>query len=116
MAGHSLGEFSALVAADVLSPLDAMHLVHKRGEFMIKANEGSPFAMAAIIGLDSEAVKAVCNEAEAVGLVRAVNFNTPIQTVISGSEQGVAKAMELAKAAGAKRAYPLVVGAPFILR
>jgi len=113
VAGHSLGEFTALVAADVLSPLDAMHLVHKRGEFMIKANEGSPFAMAAIIGLDSEAVKAVCNEAEAVGLVRAVNFNTPIQTVISGSEQGVAKAMELAKAAGAKRALPLVVGGPF---
>jgi len=113
VAGHSLGEFTALVAAGVLSWEDGMHLVHKRGEFMIKANDGAPFAMAAIIGLEAPAVIEVCKEAESAGLVRAVNFNTPIQTVISGSEAGVMAAMELAKARGAKRALPLVVGGPF---
>lgn len=113
VAGHSLGEFTALVASGVLSWQDAMHIVHKRGEFMIKAVGDSPFAMAAIIGLDSQSVKDVCQEAEAAGLVRAVNFNTPIQTVISGSQAGVQAAMELAKTKGAKRALPLVVGGPF---
>ncbi len=113
VAGHSLGEFSALVANGTLDWADAMHLVHKRGEFMIKANAGVPFAMAAIIGLEAEAVISLCAEAEAAGLVRAVNFNTPIQTVISGSEAGVARAGELAKERGAKRVLPLVVGGPF---
>lgn len=113
VAGHSLGEFTALVASGVLSWKDAMHIVHKRGEYMIKAVGDAPFAMAAIIGLDSESVKAVCLEAETSGLVLAVNFNTPIQTVISGSQAGVQAAMELAKAKGAKRALPLVVGGPF---
>jgi [acyl-carrier-protein] S-malonyltransferase len=113
VAGHSLGEFSALVANGTLDWQDAMHLVHKRGEFMIKANAGVPFAMAAVIGLDAEAVSAVCVEASAAGLVQAVNFNTPIQTVISGTAEGVAAAGELAKARGAKRVLPLVVGGPF---
>ena len=113
VAGHSLGEFTALVAAGVLSLRDAMHIVHKRGEFMIKANEGAPFAMAAILGLEADAVIDICAEAESAGLVRAVNFNTPTQIVISGSEAGVQAAMELAKARGAKRALPLVVGGPF---
>ncbi|HRY83131.1 MAG TPA: ACP S-malonyltransferase [Candidatus Cloacimonadota bacterium] len=113
VAGHSLGEFTALVAAGVLTPKDAMHIVHKRGEFMIKANEGAPFAMAAIIGLEAPAVIEICKESESSGLVRAVNFNTPIQTVISGSEAGVQAAMQLAKERGAKRALPLVVGGPF---
>ncbi|HPS39407.1 MAG TPA: ACP S-malonyltransferase [Candidatus Cloacimonadota bacterium] len=113
VAGHSLGEFTAMVAAGVLSETDGMHLVHKRGEFMIKANEGAPFAMAAIIGLEADAVIEVCKESESLGLVRAVNFNTPIQTVISGSAAGVQAAMELAKSRGAKRALPLVVGGPF---
>ncbi|MDD2332486.1 MAG: ACP S-malonyltransferase, partial [Candidatus Cloacimonetes bacterium] len=92
---------------------DAMHIVHKRGEFMIKANSGVPFAMAAIIGLDGETVKEICQEASEKGLVQAVNFNTPIQTVISGTEAGVAYAGELLKAKGAKRVLPLVVGGPF---
>lgn len=113
VAGHSLGEFTALVAAGVLSPTDAMHIVHKRGEFMIKANEGAPFAMAAIIGLEAPAVIEICKESESSGLVQAVNFNTPIQTVISGSEAGVQAAMQLAKERGAKRALPLIVGGPF---
>ncbi len=113
VAGHSLGEFTALAAAGVLTLPDAMHIVHKRGEFMIKANAGVPFAMAAIIGLTSSEVIEICAEAEAQGLVRAVNFNTPIQTVISGTQVGVEAAGELAKAKGAKRVLPLVVGGPF---
>jgi len=112
-AGHSLGEFTALVATGVLSLKDAMHIVHKRGEFMIKANAGVPFAMAAIIGLSAKEVIDICVEAEQAGLVRAVNFNTPIQTVISGTQSGVEAASELAKTKGAKRVLPLVVGGPF---
>ena len=113
VAGHSLGEFSALVASGTLSWQDALHLVHKRGEFMIKANAGVPFAMAAVIGLEADAVIAACDEASEAGLVMAVNFNTPIQTVISGTAEGVAKAGEILKAKGAKRVLPLVVGGPF---
>lgn len=113
VAGHSLGEFSALVANGVLDFEDAMYLVHKRGEFMIKANEGKPFAMAAIIGPDSLTVKQICKDASSEGIVIAANFNTPVQTVISGSKAGVDKACELASEAGAKRVVPLVVGGPF---
>jgi len=113
VAGHSLGEFTALTAAGVISWQDAMHIVHKRGEFMIKANAGAPFAMAAVIGPEAGAVIAACEEASSAGMVMAVNFNTPIQTVISGSAEGVAKASEILKANGAKRVLPLVVGGPF---
>lgn len=113
LAGHSLGEFSALVAGGSLDWADALHLVYKRGEFMIKANSGQPFAMAAVIGLSPEQATAVCAEAEAAGLVRAVNFNTPVQTVISGTAAGVEAASLLAKERGAKRVLPLVVGGPF---
>lgn len=113
VAGHSLGEFSALVANGTLDWQDALHLVRKRGEFMIEANAGTPFAMAAVIGLEVQAVIEACAEAEAEGLVRAVNFNTPTQTVISGTETGVAKARELLTAKGAKRVLPLSVGGPF---
>lgn len=113
VAGHSLGEFTALVASGILSLEDAMHIVHKRGEFMIKAVGDIPFAMAAVIGLDSETVRGICMEASTEGMVQAVNFNTPIQTVISGTQSGVNKAGELAKASGAKRVLPLVVGGPF---
>ncbi|HHE38522.1 MAG TPA: [acyl-carrier-protein] S-malonyltransferase [Candidatus Cloacimonetes bacterium] len=113
VAGHSLGEFSALVANEVLDFEDALYLVHRRGEFMIKANEGKPFAMAAIIGPDSAKVKEFCESASSEGIVIAANYNTPVQTVISGSKAGVDKACELASAAGAKRVVPLVVGAPF---
>lgn len=113
VAGHSLGEFTSLVANGVLTLSDAMYLVHRRGQFMIDANEGKPFAMAAIMGIDSEAVKEICKEAEAAGIVIPANFNSPVQTVISGSKAGVEKAMELAKEKGAKRAIPLNVGGPF---
>ncbi len=113
VAGHSLGEFSALVANGSLNITEAMHLVHKRGEYMIKAVGDTPFAMAAVIGLEAQAVTEICETASAAGLVQAVNYNTPIQTVISGTASGVAKAGELAKAQGAKRVLPLVVGGPF---
>ncbi len=113
VAGHSLGEFSALVANGVLTLEDAMYLVHKRGEFMIKANEGKPFAMAAIIGPSPDEVKAICEEASKVDIVIAANFNTPVQTVISGSKAGVEKACEIAQERKAKRVVPLVVGGPF---
>ena len=115
VAGHSLGEFSALVANGTLDWQDALHLVHKRGEFMIRANAGTPFAMAAVIGLDAETVIAACAQVEldAEELVRAVNFNTPTQTVISGTDAGVARAGEILAAKGAKRVLPLIVGGPF---
>lgn len=113
VAGHSLGEITALVANNVLSLSDAMYLVHKRGEFMIKANDGKPFAMAAIIGLSSDVVRNICEKASAIDVVIAANFNTPVQTVVSGSKAGVEKAMELAKAEGCRRAIPLKVGGPF---
>jgi [acyl-carrier-protein] S-malonyltransferase len=80
---------------------------------MIKANAGVPFAMSAIIGLDANTVVEICAEAEKKGLVKAVNFNTPIQIVISGTKEGVEAAGELASAKGAKRVIPLVVGGPF---
>ncbi|MCF7919962.1 MAG: ACP S-malonyltransferase [Candidatus Cloacimonetes bacterium] len=113
VAGHSLGEFSALVANGCLSPDDAMYLVHKRGEFMIRASEGQSYAMAAIIGLAPGEVVAICEKAASAGIVIAANFNTPVQTVISGTEEGVGQAMELAREAGAKRVVPLIVGGAF---
>jgi len=113
VAGHSLGEFSALVANGVLELSDAMYLVHKRGEFMIKASEDKPFGMTAIIGLSPESVTELCEKASPDGIVIAANFNTPVQTVISGSKTGVETAMKLAAAAGAKRIIPLTVGGAF---
>ncbi len=113
VAGHSLGEFSSLVANGVLSFADALYLVHKRGEFMIKANDGQDFAMSAVLGLSPEKVKEICEKASDTALVVAANFNTPVQTVISGTKAGVDKATELAKEAKAKRVMPLVVGGPF---
>lgn len=113
VAGHSLGEFSALVASGMLTWQDAMHLVHKRGEFMIEAVGETPFAMAAVIGLDSDTVAKACEEASQTSLVMAVNFNTPIQTVISGTAEGVSATGKILKEKGAKRVLPLVVGGPF---
>jgi len=113
VAGHSLGEFSALVVNGVLDFNEALYLVHKRGHFMIKANEGKPYAMSAIIGLNPEKVIAICEEASKTDIVIAANFNTPVQTVISGSKKGVNKAVELATEAGVKRIVPLTVGGPF---
>ncbi len=113
VAGHSLGEFTALVANGVLSLPDALYLVHQRGKFMIEANQDTPFAMAAIIGLDTSSVKEICDKASVKGLVVVANYNSPGQTVISGTDTGVKQACELAKENGAKRALPLPVGGPF---
>jgi [acyl-carrier-protein] S-malonyltransferase len=115
VAGHSLGEYSALVAAGALTLADALPLVRLRARAMQQAVPVGQGAMAAILGLDAAAVVAGCAEAAAASgeVVSAANFNDPKQTVISGSQAGVAKACELLKAAGAKRALPLAVSAPF---
>jgi len=113
VAGHSLGEFSALCANGVLNFSDALYLVHKRGEFMIRANDNTPFAMSAIIGLDSDTIIQICEEASKTNLVVAANFNTPTQTVISGTAEGVELASQMARDKNAKRVMPLVVGGPF---
>ena len=114
-AGHSLGEYSALVAAGVLTLEDALPLVRLRADAMQRAVPVGQGAMAAILGLEADAVRAGCIEAAAASgeVVEAVNFNDTKQTVIAGSKAGVDKACELLKAAGAKRALPLPVSAPF---
>lgn len=119
MAGHSLGEYSALVASGVLTLAQAAPLVRLRAAAMQEAVPVGVGAMAAILGLDSAKVVAGCAEAAASfgagsgEVVEAVNFNDPAQTVIAGSKAGVDKACEVLKAAGAKRALPLPVSAPF---
>ncbi|HEY9023073.1 MAG TPA: ACP S-malonyltransferase [Burkholderiaceae bacterium] len=115
VAGHSLGEYTALVAAGALSLADALPLVRLRATAMQEAVPVGVGAMAAILGLDAQAVRDGCRAAaEASGeVVEAVNFNDPKQTVIAGSKAGVDKACELLKAAGAKRALLLPVSAPF---
>ncbi|MEM9492677.1 MAG: ACP S-malonyltransferase [Myxococcota bacterium] len=112
MAGHSLGEYTALVAAGALAFTDAVRLVRLRGQLMQNAVAPGEGAMAAIIGLDDDAVLDVCTEATAAGVAEAVNFNSPGQVVISGSRSGVEKAVELAQAAGARRAILLAVSVP----
>ena len=112
--GHSLGEYSALVAAGVLSFQDAVALVHKRGQYMQEAVPVGQGGMAAIIGLDDEAIAAACEKAtKEAGEVQPVNFNCPGQTVIAGTTHGVEKAVEELRAAGAKKAVVLPVSAPF---
>jgi [acyl-carrier-protein] S-malonyltransferase len=114
VAGHSLGEYSALVAAGALTLADALPLVRFRAQAMQDAVPVGAGAMAAILGLDAEAVRAGCAEVAAGGdVVEAANYNDPKQTVISGSKAGVDKACELLKAKGAKRALLLAVSAPF---
>jgi [acyl-carrier-protein] S-malonyltransferase len=115
VAGHSLGEYSALVAAGALTLADALPLVRFRAQAMQEAVPVGTGAMAAILGLDAEAVRAGCAEAAAASgqVCEAVNFNDPKQTVIAGSKSGVEKGCELLKAKGAKRALPLPVSAPF---
>lgn len=115
MAGHSLGEYSALVAADVISFKDAVPLVRFRAQAMQSAVPVGTGGMAAILGLDDAAVIQVCEEVSiALGsIVEAVNFNAPGQVVIAGASDAVTKACELLKAAGAKRALSLPVSAPF---
>jgi [acyl-carrier-protein] S-malonyltransferase len=111
-AGHSLGEYSALVAAGALDFKDALKLVAKRGELMQEAVPAGEGAMAAILGLEDAVVNEVCEEASAIGLVEAVNFNSPGQVVIAGEAEAVAKATEIAKEKGAKRALVLSVSVP----
>ena len=115
MAGHSLGEYSALVASGVISFKDAVPLVRFRAEAMQSAVPVGTGGMAAILGLDDATVIRVCAEASTAsgGVVEAVNFNAPGQVVIAGASAAVAKACELLKATGAKRALPLPVSAPF---
>ena len=115
MAGHSLGEYSALVASGVISFKDAVPLVRFRAEAMQSAVPVGTGGMAAILGLDDAIVIRVCAEASTAsgGVVEAVNFNAPGQVVIAGASAAVTKACELLKAAGAKRALPLPVSAPF---
>ena len=115
MAGHSLGEYSALVASGVISFKDAVPLVRFRAEAMQSAVPVGTGGMAAILGLDDAIVVRVCAEASTAsgGVVEAVNFNAPGQVVIAGASDAVTKACELLKVAGAKRALPLPVSAPF---
>jgi [acyl-carrier-protein] S-malonyltransferase len=113
VAGHSLGEYTALVAAGALAFRDAVPLVRFRAQAMQTAVPVGEGGMAAILGLDDGTVRAVCVEAASVGVVEAVNFNAPAQVVIAGHKAAVEKACEVAKAKGAKRALLLPVSAPF---
>ena len=112
-AGLSLGEYSALQCAGVFDAKTAISLVAFRGQAMADAVQGRPCGMAAVLGMDRDALKAVCEEASDAGVVECTNFNCPGQIVISGDAAAVDKAGELAKAAGAKRVLPLKVSGPF---
>ncbi|MGC9490727.1 MAG: ACP S-malonyltransferase [Thermovirgaceae bacterium] len=116
VAGHSLGEYSALVAGGALSFADGVRLVHLRGRLMQKAVPLGKGSMAALIGIERDSVKEICEEVSAIGDCEAANFNAPGQIVISGETEAVEKAMKLAKDRGAKRAVPLKVSAPFHCR
>ncbi len=113
VAGHSLGEYCALVAAGALEFADMVRTVRARGQFMQEAVPPGEGAMAAILGLDRGLVAQVCEEARGAGVVQVANLNAPGQTVIAGAAGAVKRAVELAKAKGAKRALPLPVSAPF---
>lgn len=114
-AGHSLGEYSAYVAAGALDPAEAAVLVRRRGTLMFEAGQQRPGSMAAVLGLDTDKVAAACAEASAAdaGVVVAANINGPDQTVISGDPTAVTRAGELCQAAGAKRVLPLKVSGAF---
>jgi len=113
LAGHSLGEWSALVCSGVLGFTNALKIVRARGAYMQEAVPLGVGAMAAILGLDDQAVMDACDTARQGEVVDAVNFNAPGQIVIAGSALAVERAIELCKASGAKRALPLPVSAPF---
>lgn len=113
-AGHSLGEYAAMVASGILTVDEGYIAIKHRADAMDRAAKANPGVMAAIIGLPAEKVTDVCEEIAVGGdYVTAVNFNSPVQTVIAGTKEAVAKASETAKAAGAKRALPLAVSAAF---
>jgi [acyl-carrier-protein] S-malonyltransferase len=114
VAGHSLGEYSALVAAGVMSLDDALTTVRTRGLLMERAVPSGQGAMAAVLGAEQEALAALCREASAqIGVVELANLNCPGQIVVSGSKEGVAAIVERGKEAGAKRVIPLEVSGPF---
>ena len=112
-AGHSLGEYSALVAAGAIQFLDAVKLVRARGVAMQKSGIENPGTMAAIVGMEALKLEEICLEASTEGIVQCANFNSPGQIVISGSVEGVRKAMQLAKTNGAKLVKELVVSGAF---
>lgn len=112
-AGHSLGEYSALVAANALSFQDGLLLVKTRGELMQESGIRQPGTMAAIVGASPELIDEICKEASAKGIVQAANFNSPGQIVISGSVDGVREAMTIAKAKGVRIVKELVVSGAF---
>ncbi len=113
VAGHSLGEYSALVCADSLAFSDAVVTVKLRGEYMQEAVPVGKGAMAAIIGMKSEVIESICQEASMGDVISPANYNAQDQTVIAGESQAVQRAMELAKEKGAKRILKLTVSAPF---
>lgn len=113
VAGHSLGEYSALVAAGSLTLEDALTLVRRRGELMQQAVPPGEGAMAAILGLEAEAVEAVAAEAAGNEVCVVANYNSPVQTVLAGTTAAIERAVALAKERGARRAVPLAVSAPF---
>jgi [acyl-carrier-protein] S-malonyltransferase len=113
VAGHSLGEYSALVAAGALPFADGLRLVRLRGELMQRAGEKNAGTMAAVVGLSEADVEQICCEASDQGVVRPANFNSPGQIVLSGSVAGVRRAMELARSSGAKLVKELVVSGAF---
>jgi [acyl-carrier-protein] S-malonyltransferase len=112
VAGHSLGEYTALVAAGGVSFRDAVKLVQKRGRYMSEAVPSGTGLVAALLGLTAEVVREVCHTASATGVVAPANFNSPGQIVIAGEKAAVERAIELAKAKGCKKAIPLPVSVP----
>jgi [acyl-carrier-protein] S-malonyltransferase len=112
VAGHSLGEYTALVAAGGLTYRDAVGLVQKRGRYMAEAVPAGTGLVAALLGLAPAAVKEACREAASVGIVQAANFNSPGQVVIAGEKAAVERAIEIAKGKGCKKAVPLPVSVP----
>lgn len=113
VAGHSLGEYSALVAAGALRFEDGLQLTRRRGELMAEIAVRTGGIMAAVLGLPADTVVQICHEASSLGVAEVANYNSPSQTVISGEANAVEKAMELAREAGAQRVIPLQVSAPF---
>ena len=112
VAGHSLGEYSALVAAEGMTFREAVGIVQQRGRYMAEAVPSGTGLVAALLGLAADVVKGVCREASSVGVVAAANFNSPGQIVIAGEKAAVERAIELAKAKGCRKAIPLPVSVP----
>ena len=112
VAGHSLGEYTALVAAGGLTYPDAVGIVQKRGRYMAEAVPPGTGSVAALLGLDADAVKQACDEARSIGVVQAANFNSPGQVVIAGEKAAVERAIDVAKSKGCKKAVPLPVSVP----